>query len=161
MKRRTAVLLLAFAALVVGPAELVAVPFFQVQATATETRVLTPIDVARLQSVGQVAIRPDGSVIAYTLSVPREPGRDPNGPARTRLHVVSSDGSDDRTFVGGEVNVSHLRWSPDGRFLSYLARRPGQVGEGAGDGPGQGDGDEEGQEDAGAGNEKDLAPERV
>ena len=126
MKCRDSVVFLAvFAALAVAPANVVAVPILQPQGTVTEARVLTPKDVARVRSVGQVAIRPDGSAIAYTLSVPREPGREANGAAWTRLQVVSFDGTDDRTFVGGEVNVSQLRWSPDGRFLSYLARRDG------------------------------------
>lgn len=88
-------------------------------------RVLTPQDVARIRTVGQVAIRPDGSAIAYTLSVPREPGRDEDGAAWSELHVVTFDGLDDRPFVSGQVNVSHVRWSPDGAYVSYLARREG------------------------------------
>jgi dipeptidyl aminopeptidase/acylaminoacyl peptidase len=92
---------------------------------AVTARILTPIDVARLRSVGQVAISPDGSEIAYTLSVPREPGRDANGPAWAELHVVAFDGTRDRPFISGEVNISHLRWSPDGSHISYLARREG------------------------------------
>jgi dipeptidyl aminopeptidase/acylaminoacyl peptidase len=126
MKRLDVLLTLAVCAvLAAAPASAQAMPFLQAQAATTDARVLTPTDVARLRSVGQVAIRPDGSAIAYTLSVPREPGRDENGPAWSRLRLAASDGSSDRVFVGGEVNVSSLRWSPDGRFLSYLARREG------------------------------------
>ena len=88
-------------------------------------RPFTPLDVALVRSVGQVAIRPDGSEIAYTLTVPREPGVDENGSAWTELHVIGFDGTDDRPFVSGAVNVSQLRWSPDGRYLAYLARREG------------------------------------
>jgi dipeptidyl aminopeptidase/acylaminoacyl peptidase len=95
------------------------------QEAASEARALTPEDVARIKSVGQVAISPDGSSIAYTLTVPRELERDENGPAWSRLHVVDFGGEAARPFVTGEVNVSHLRWSPDGRYLSYLARREG------------------------------------
>ncbi len=97
----------------------------QEAAVATESRVLTPRDVARIRSVGEVAVRPDGSAIAYTLGVPRELGSEENGAAWSRLYVVSFDGSEDRSYVAGEVNVSHLRWSPDGKYLSYLARREG------------------------------------
>lgn len=92
---------------------------------AAQGRAITPKDVARIRSIGQIAISPDGSEIAYTLSVPREPGGDRNGPAWAELHVVAFDGTRDRPFVTGEVNVSHLRWSPDGRYVSYLARREG------------------------------------
>jgi len=90
-----------------------------------QARAITPLDVARIRSIRQVAISPDGSEIAYTLSVPREPGGDGNGPAWSELHVVAFDGTRDRPFVTGAVNVSHVRWSPDGRYISYLARREG------------------------------------
>jgi dipeptidyl aminopeptidase/acylaminoacyl peptidase len=92
---------------------------------AAQGRAITPKDVARIRSTGQIAISPDGSEIAYTLSVPREPGGDRNGPAWAELHVVAFDGTRDRPFITGEVNVSHLRWSPDGTYISYLARREG------------------------------------
>ncbi|UCC70954.1 MAG: S9 family peptidase, partial [Gemmatimonadota bacterium] len=97
----------------------------QSEQDTAQGRLLTPEDVARIRSVGQIAISPDGSEIAYTLNVPREPGREPNGRAWAELHVVAFDGSRDRPFVTGEVNISHLRWSPDGRQISYLARREG------------------------------------
>ncbi len=94
-------------------------------AVAAEAAVLTPKHVASIQSVGEVSIRPDGSTIAYTLSVPRAVGEEENGPAWSQLYVVSFDGSENRPYVAGDVNVSHLRWSPDGNYLSYLARREG------------------------------------
>jgi dipeptidyl aminopeptidase/acylaminoacyl peptidase len=115
---RNALIVCALALLAAGAAPLAA-------QTAGAARVLTPKDVARIRSVGEVAIRPDGSAIAYTLSVPRRPGVDPDGPAWSRLRLVRFDGSDDRPFVSGAVNVSHLRWSPDGGYLAYLARRTG------------------------------------
>jgi dipeptidyl aminopeptidase/acylaminoacyl peptidase len=88
-------------------------------------RPLTPLDVAHIRTVGQVAVNPDGSQIAFTLSVPRKPGGDSNGPAWSELHVVGFDGSDHRPFVTGEVNVGQVGWSPDGQFISYAARREG------------------------------------
>ncbi len=89
------------------------------------TRALTPLDVARIRTAGEIAISPDGSQIAFTLSVPREPGSENNGPAWSELHLVSFDGSDHRPFVTGEVNVTHVRWSPDGEYVTYAARREG------------------------------------
>ncbi len=106
----------------VGPPASAALP----QTTVTgQTRILTPKDVARIQAVDQVAISPNGSAIAYTLSVPREPGRGENGSAWSELHMVSFDGSDRRPFVTGSVSVSQLAWTPNGMFVSYLARREG------------------------------------
>ena len=77
-----------------------------------------------LRSVGSVVISPDGASIAYTLTVPRLPGVDDDGPAWVELHVIGSDGRD-RTYVSGEVKVSQIRFSPDGSLITYLAERNG------------------------------------
>ncbi|MDH3283190.1 MAG: S9 family peptidase [Acidobacteriota bacterium] len=98
----------------------VAVPLL---APAVSAERMTPEDVARVRLVVEARISPDGQRVAYALAVPRQPGKDENGPAWTELHVAASDGTGHRTFVGGDVNVSHLRWSPDGSLISYLARR--------------------------------------
>jgi len=117
---------LILAAVLGGIAPAGAVPVWaQAPAAQAQGRALTPLDVARIRSVGEVAISPSGAAIAYTLSVPREVGGADNGPTWTELHMVGFDGSDDRPFVAGEVNVSQLRWTPDGRYVSYLARRDG------------------------------------
>lgn len=92
---------------------------------AAQDRALTSRDVARIRSVAAVAIRPDGSQIAYTLTVPRTPGRDENGSAWTELHLVNFDGSGARPFVTGDADVSEPRWTPDGAQISYLAERDG------------------------------------
>ncbi len=83
---------------------------------------LTPFDVARIRSVAAVAASPDGSRVAYTLSVPRRPFDEEDGPARAELHVVERDGTS-RPFVTGAVDVSGVAWSKDGREITFLARR--------------------------------------
>ncbi len=125
--RRVALCLAGLSVLLVGglPPSAAAVLYAQEPAVAPVSRTLTPMDVARVRTVGEVTMRPDGSTIAYTLSVPREVGSDDNGSAWAELHMVDFDGGNDRPFVAGEVNVSHLRWTPGGRYLSYLARREG------------------------------------
>ena len=49
---------------------------------------------ASLQSVREVAMSPDGAMVAYTLNVPRKPGVDEDGRAWVELHVVDADGAD-------------------------------------------------------------------
>ncbi len=83
---------------------------------------LTEPDVAGLRSVVSSSISPDGKWIAYGLSVPRDLRNDENGAAFVQLHVVDSEGKS-RPFVGGEVNVSGIQWAPDGKGISYLAKR--------------------------------------
>lgn len=83
---------------------------------------LTPFDVARLRSVSAVAISPDGSRIAYTLSVPRRTLEEEDGAAWAELHVVGRDRVS-RPFVTGAVNVADLAWTKEGREISFIAKR--------------------------------------
>lgn len=77
---------------------------------------------AALRSAGDAIISPDGGLIAFSLTVPRRPGVDDDGPAWVELHVIGADGRD-RTFVGGEVKVSQIAFTPDGTLITYLAKR--------------------------------------
>ena len=86
---------------------------------------MTLEQVARTQAVMRAAISPDGSGIAYVLSVPRRPGVDPDGRAHTELHVVDPAGNS-RGFVTGETTVGAIDWFPDGRHIAFLARRDGK-----------------------------------
>jgi dipeptidyl aminopeptidase/acylaminoacyl peptidase len=81
-------------------------------------------DVARLRSVRDARVSPDGALVAYVLSVPRAPWKDEDGPAWAELHVVDRQGAS-RAFVTGAVNVSQVSWTPDGREIAFLARRKG------------------------------------
>lgn len=90
--------------------------------------VLSPHDVARLRAVSSAAISPDGSTIAYTLAVPREPGVDEDGSAWVELHVIARDGSSPRPFVTGKVNVGSVSWTPDGSAIAFTAKRDGDKG---------------------------------
>ncbi|MEW6323501.1 MAG: S9 family peptidase [Acidobacteriota bacterium] len=84
----------------------------------------TPHHVAKIRQVTTVAVSPDGREVAYTLNVPRIPFQDDDGAAWVELHVVTADGHS-RPYVTGAVNVSGVRWTPDGRRLAFLARRAG------------------------------------
>ena len=82
----------------------------------------TPHHVARLRSVTSAAISPDGSKVAYVLSIPRKPNVDEDGPSWAELHVVGPDGKS-RPFVTGEVNVAEPTWTRDGNSILFLAKR--------------------------------------
>jgi dipeptidyl aminopeptidase/acylaminoacyl peptidase len=83
---------------------------------------MTPEHVARLEVVSSAVISPEGGAIAYRLAVPRRPFTDDDGPAWQELHVVDAEGRS-RPFVTGKVNVSGVAWRPDGRAISFLAKR--------------------------------------
>ncbi len=91
----------------------------------TAARSMTFERIAGMRSVSEVEISPDGSVVAYRLTVPRRPGEDDDGAAWVELHVVPAEGGSSRPYVHGEVNVTNLQFTPDGRHITYLAKRAG------------------------------------
>jgi len=94
-------------------------------AGAEPARPLDEMDVARTRFVVDAAISPDGERIAWRMADPRIPGRDEDGPARLPLFVTAIDGHGHRArrWLPPDVRPSALAWSPDGRWLAYLARR--------------------------------------
>jgi len=99
-----------------------AVSTFSAVAIAADDTI-TPLDVARMKSVADQAISPDGKSIAYTVKVQRDPLKGDNGSAWTELHVVDSDTGKSRPFITGKVNISSIAWTPDGTGISFLAKR--------------------------------------
>jgi dipeptidyl aminopeptidase/acylaminoacyl peptidase len=93
---------------------------FSLAARSAET--FTPHHIARIRAVTAVTVSPDGSEVAYLLSVPRKPMVDDDGPAWTELHIVNANG-ESRPFITGKVSVSDIAWTPDGKGISYLAKR--------------------------------------
>ena len=91
-------------------------------ASAGQAAGMTPEDVARLRTVEEVAVSPDGTQVAYVLQVPRRPLEEDDGPAWQEIHLVGEDGKS-RPFVSGEVRASDLSWTPDGKHLAFLAKR--------------------------------------
>ncbi len=94
---------------------------------AQTAEVLTERRVADLRSVAQVVASPDGRHVAYTVTVPRTPFVDPDGPAWSHLYLLDVASGESRLFVGGEVNIGGVTFSDDGSALLYLSRRAGDA----------------------------------
>ncbi|NIM18819.1 MAG: prolyl oligopeptidase family serine peptidase [Candidatus Latescibacteria bacterium] len=101
---------------------LAAAIFFLAASDALSSVVLSPEDVLSIKTCTSARISPDGKWIAYTVSVPREPGDEPGG-SYSELHVVSVKTEESRPFITGKVSVSSPMWSPDGRTIAFLTRR--------------------------------------
>ena len=87
---------------------------------AAQARPMTPEDVARLESVGTIAVSPDGSRIAYTTSaLPDITDGDDNGGFESQLKLAyAADNA--RAFLPEGMSVSGVTFSPDGRMISFV-----------------------------------------
>ncbi len=85
-------------------------------------QVFTPHHVARLRTVTEAVLSPDGENIACVLGVPRQAGKEKDGEAWAELHVVDREGNS-RPYVVGQVNVRRVAWTPDGQEVAFLAKR--------------------------------------
>jgi dipeptidyl aminopeptidase/acylaminoacyl peptidase len=84
-------------------------------------RTLTPDDLALIRSVGAPRISPEGKFVAYTISQP-DLKRDR---AATRIWMAPTSGADPIPLTAAGSPGSNPRWSPDGKYLGFLAARNG------------------------------------
>lgn len=87
-----------------------------------QDNLFTPHHVAKLRMVTSAVISPDGSQVAYILSVPRMIPKEKDGPNWSELHVVDTKGNS-TPFITGQVNIDNIAWTPDGKSISFLAKR--------------------------------------
>ena len=77
-------------------------------------------DIYRTQQVDNPQCSPDGKWIAYTVTViDREADK-----RRTSLWMVNWEGTRTVQLTSGTDGDSSPRWSPDGKYLSFLSARP-------------------------------------
>jgi dipeptidyl aminopeptidase/acylaminoacyl peptidase len=91
---------------------------FTVQ-SQSEKRVMSAIDFLNVPGVSNPRLSPDGTEVIYVLS-------ESNWEANKQVgHIwrINADGSDDRQFTFGAKGESTPRWSPDGKWISFSAKR--------------------------------------
>ncbi len=89
----------------------------------TAKRPLHVDDVDRFQNVHDPQCSPDGQWVAYTVStVDREADK-----SYSNLWMVSWDGAHDYRLTYDKESETSPRWSPDGRYLSFVSSRPGDT----------------------------------
>ena len=89
-------------------------------AAQVQARPMTPEDVAKLESVGTVAVSPDGSRIAYTTaSLPDITDGEENGGFEQQLKIAYAP-MNARDFLPEDISVSNMTFSPDGRMISFV-----------------------------------------
>lgn len=88
-------------------------------ATTQEKRPLQVDDIFRLETVSDPRISPDGAWIAYAVSRldQKKDARD------TDIYMVAFDGGAPIRLTSSDKPERSPRWSPDGRYLAFLANR--------------------------------------
>jgi dipeptidyl aminopeptidase/acylaminoacyl peptidase len=87
------------------------------EGTSAQPRPLAVEDYFRILGVDEPQISPDGSWVAYTVTT-SDLEKDEE---TSRIWVVPSDGGDPLPMTAEKRSASQPRWSPDGRYLSFLA----------------------------------------
>jgi dipeptidyl aminopeptidase/acylaminoacyl peptidase len=84
---------------------------------------LTLDDLARFREIRDLQCSPDGQWVAYTVTTtdPKEDKHD------TDVWMVSTDGARDLRMTSSPENETSPRWSPDGKYLTFLSSRPGKA----------------------------------
>jgi len=82
-------------------------------------RPLRPDDIYRLPAVSDPQLSPDGKWVAYTVST-IDSIKDRRG---STIWMISLDGSQNFRLTSSPEGESRPRWSPDGKYLSFLSSR--------------------------------------
>ena len=85
----------------------------------TAKRMLRPSDLYRLPTIGDPQSSPDGKWVSYTLTTV-DSVKDRRS---SSIWMVSWDGSQDLQVTNSPEGESKARWSPDGKYLSFLSSR--------------------------------------
>jgi dipeptidyl aminopeptidase/acylaminoacyl peptidase len=91
---------------------------------AAAKRPLRATDIFRVRDVRDPQISPDGKWVAYTVTV-ADSARDKND---TDVWMASWDGKENLRITSTKDGESQPRWSPDGRYLSFISSRDGGKG---------------------------------
>ena len=86
-------------------------------------RALKLEDMHRFHDVRDAQISPDGKWVAYTVNTV-DGAADKSD---TDVWITSWDGKQQLRMTSSTENESSPRWSPDGRWLSFLSSRPGKA----------------------------------
>jgi dipeptidyl aminopeptidase/acylaminoacyl peptidase len=90
-------------------------------ADGPKKRDITLDDLAKMQRVSGPVVSPDGEWVVYSVSqVDAKEDK-----SQTHLWMVKWDGSVDLQLTYGKDGASSPRFSPDGRYISFMSSRPG------------------------------------
>ena len=98
-----------------------AIPLVAQETAPKIPRAITIDDFFEIRDVSQPEISPDGQWIAYAART-RNLKEDKN---EQRLWMISTHGGDALPLSAEGVTSSHVRWTADGKYISFLSARDG------------------------------------
>jgi Tol biopolymer transport system component len=95
------------------------------QIAASDGKNITPVTQPSFDFFYQTLARsPDGTKIAY-MSLKEQAERNDGS---SQIHIMNADGSKDQALTHDTWANINPRWSPDGKFISFLSERDGNYG---------------------------------
>lgn len=82
-------------------------------------RPITPSDVYKIKSISDPQVSSDGKWVAYVLSTP-DSAKDKSD---SDIWMISWDGTQSVKLTASPDGENHPRWSPDGKYLTFLSSR--------------------------------------
>jgi len=83
----------------------------------------TPEQMIKLRTVSSPVISPSGKYVAYEVRQTLMKGE--KSDFRTQIWIATTDGSMNRQFSRGEHSARNPKFSPDGKYLSFISSRNG------------------------------------
>tara|TARA_R110000868_G_scaffold121034_3_gene321135 strand:+ start:31450 stop:33450 length:2001 start_codon:yes stop_codon:yes gene_type:complete len=80
---------------------------------------LTIEKIVQLKTISEVQISPDGKWVAYTVSE-KDMKKDKT---IKRVYIISMSGGEAIAITSSDYSASQPRWSPDNKYLSFLAKK--------------------------------------
>ena len=88
------------------------------QTTNSKLHKLSPQSIYEISNIGSPLVSPDGDWILYTVSK-ADSLKDKNV---SHLYMIHKDGKETVTLTSQTKGVSNYQWSPEGKYISYLAK---------------------------------------
>ena len=88
----------------------------------TTRRAMTPQELTRIRFVSDPHLSPDGRCVAFVVTVLSAEQDE----YLANIWVVDTAGGTPRRFTTGAGRDTSPRWSPDGRYLAFVAARTPQ-----------------------------------
>src|SRR5690606_32628688 len=99
---------------------------FRIQLTPSEKREPHPLtleEIIEMRETAELCISPDGETIAFTV---KQASLATDG-YRTALFAVKTSSPNQPVKLVDTAGISNLRWTPDGRQITYLSAAEGSL----------------------------------